>query len=486
MAFGKKNKDIPIENNARDDDDQLLDLVFDMDSGEMSFKGEEGTNIDTAKTEEAAGTDAVEIPAEETVPEENSAVEAEGGEGEDVTGGTETTETEEPPEATEAETEATEAEPETREAEAEASEAKPEEPEADVTEADTETSEVEAAAETDETAGAEDEEKPEAEDAGAATGAEGNETVTADQDIDHEQESAGAEEAGTEERARDVKYVIETADDLGAEDGDFKAYGYAWAKRAGNLFAEEESVTENEVPFAWVGVANTPAEGASEEEKPEEKTEETPRPQNREKGRADKVKAEKLDDLINEKSTKGADYATDKLRGILGISKSGETEYDKIAGMKLSTWVIIVLTVFFVDTILVNFVAYKAIYPLVQAVMKAIGVEALKKGAAYTETLNTIISYAISFVFCGLLVLILCKFTEMLLEQLGRKNSNTLITKTLLVMMLIFMVIGLLAMIIAQKGPLTLTAYRWFCPFLGYAGGLVFFLLSQIGKNSKK
>lgn len=468
MAFGKKNKDIPIENNARDDDDQLLDLVFDMDSGEMSFKGEEGTNIDTAKTEEAAGTDAVEIPAEETVPEENSAVEAEGGEDEDMTGGTETTETEEPAEATEAE--------------AEASEAKPEEPEADVTEPDTEPSEVEAAAEADETAGAEDEEKPEAEDAGA----EGNETVTADQDIDHEQESAGAEEAGTEERARDVKYVIETADDLGAEDGDFKAYGYAWAKRAGNLFAEEESVTENEVPFAWVGVANTPAEGASEEEKPEEKTEETPRPQNREKGRADKVKAEKLDDLINEKSTKGADYATDKLRGILGISKSGETEYDKIAGMKLSTWVIIVLTVFFVDTILVNFVAYKAVYPLVQAVMKAIGVEALKKGEAYTETLNTIISYAISFVLCGLLVLILCKFTEMLLEQLGRKNSNTLITKTLLVMMLIFMVIGLFAMIIAQKGPLTLTAYRWFCPFLGYAGGLVFFLLSQIGKNSKK
>ena len=472
MAFGKKNKDIPIENNARDDDDQLLDLVFDMDSGEMSFKGEEGTNIDTAKSEEAAGTDAVEIPAEETVPEENSAVEAESGEGEDVTGGTETTETEEPAEATEAETEATEAEPETTEAEAEASEA-------DVTEPDTEPSEVEAAAEA-------DEEKTEAEDAGEAAGAEGNETVTADQDIDHEQESAGAEEAGTEERARDIKYVIETADDLGAEDGDFKAYGYAWAKRAGNLFAEEESVTENEVPFAWVGVANTPAEGAPEEEKPEEKTEETPGPQNREKGRADKVKAEKLDDLINEKSTKGADYATDKLRGILGISKSGETEYDKIAGMKLSTWVIIVLTVFFVDTILVNFVAYKAIYPLVQAVMKAIGVEALKKGAAYTETLNTIISYAISFVFCGLLVLILCKFTEMLLEQLGRKNSNTLITKTLLVMMLIFMVIGLLAMIIAQKGPLTLTAYRWFCPFLGYAGGLVFFLLSQIGKNSKK
>ncbi len=468
MAFGKKNKDIPIENNARDDDDQLLDLVFDMDSGEMSFKGEEGTNIDTAKTEEAAGTDAVEIPAEETVPEENSDVEADGGEDEDMTGGTETTETKEPAEATEAETETTETEPETTEA--------------DVTEPDTEPSEVEAAAEADETAGAEDEEKPEAEDAGA----EGNETVTADQDIDHEQESAGAEEAGTEERARDVKYVIETADDLGAEDGDFKAYGYAWAKRAGNLFTEEESVTENEVPFAWVGVANTPAEGAPEEEKPEEKTEETPRPQNREKGRADKVKAEKLDDLINEKSTKGADYATDKLRGILGISKSGETEYDKIAGMKLSTWVIIVLTVFFVDTILVNFVAYKAVYPLVQAVMKAIGVEALKKGEAYTETLNTIISYAISFVLCGLLVLILCKFTEMLLEQLGRKNSNTLITKTLLVMMLIFMVIGLLAMIIAQKGPLTLTAYRWFCPFLGYAGGLVFFLLSQIGKNSKK
>ncbi len=201
--------------------------------------------------------------------------------------------------------------------------------------------------------------------------------------------------------------------------------------------------------------------------------------------RNDKVKAEKLEDLVRKKNQSAPDQASKKLSGLLGVNKNGSTEDDKIAGMNFNAWIIIVIAVFLIDTVLLNFIFYKAVYPAVEGIMKAAGSESLKLTASGAETLYTIISYAIAFIICGLIELIICKFAETLLGQLGMKRSASFITKTLLILMFLFVITGLIVMIVDHAGPLTMTAYRWICPFLGYAGGLVFYIFSNIGKKKK-
>ncbi|MCR5693845.1 MAG: hypothetical protein K6G89_02600 [Clostridia bacterium] len=301
-----------------------------------------------------------------------------------------------------------------------------------------------------------------------------------------EDDGGEASEADDEDASEDIVVNGEAADTEGSEPvteevGNDEEYEEAASvetrRRSGGIYGEDDGSVEEE--NYDLSKADQGGEDTEKAVKTPEKKEEAKPAQKKN----DKVKSEKLDDLVNEKTAGGSDYAADKLIGLLGVSRSSNTSYDTIAGLKLSVWGIIVLAIFLVDTVLFNFVAYKLVYPLVDAVMKMVGVEGLRLDRTGTENLYTIISYAVAFIFCGLVVMVICKLAEILMNQLGMKNSSSLVTRTLLVLMIVFVIIGLIVMIVNHAGLLTLVAYRWICPFLGYAGGLVFFLFTLIGRK---
>ena len=432
MAFGKKNKE-----NAPDiepkEDEQFVDLVFDLESGELSIQENEDAASEAIADADDADDAYTDAPEGTFVP-----VKGFGGE-------------------TAAETEALPERGETDEADEEVAE--PEE-ETYVAEAPAEAVE-EPAAETEETA---ETEKPHEEPYEAS----------------YEAETADEARYGTEET-----YEPETAYEV--EDAGETEYAEAVpaSERHASLYDEGDgSVSEDDLPTEWVDAEKRAEEARESEPEGENEEENDDGHSSVVETRVDKVKAEKLEDLIRKKTAGNSDYAKGKLSGFIGVYKNGEGA-NAIGGLSFKTWSFITLAVFVIDTVLLNFLAYKIVYPIVEIVMKNAGIQALGESLS-KEPLYTAISYAISFIFCGLIVLILCKLTEAIIGMLGSTKISSIITKTLLCLMAVFTVIGLIVMIVSKKGLLTLTAYRWFSPALSYAGGLVFFLVAGLGKKNKK
>ena len=418
MAFGKKNNE-----NAPDiepkEDEQFVDLVFDLESGELSIQENEDAASEAIADADDADDAYTDAPEGTFVP-----VKGFGGE-------------------TAAETETL---PETGEA-GEADE--------EVAESEKETYAAEAPAEAVEEPAAETEENTEAEEPYEAR--------------------YGTEETYEPETAYEVEDAGETE----------YAETAPASERHASLYDEGDgSVSEDDLPTEWVGAEKRAEEARESEPEGENEEENDDGHSSVVETRVDKVKAEKLEDLIRKKTAGNSDYAKGKLSGFIGVYKNGEGA-NAIGGLSFKTWSFITLAVFVIDTVLLNFLAYKIVYPIVEIVMKNAGIQALGESLS-KEPLYTAISYAISFIFCGLIVLILCKLTEAINGMLGSTKISSIITKTLLCLMAVFTVIGLIVMIVSKKGLLTLTAYRWFSPALSYAGGLVFFLVAGLGKKNKK
>ncbi|MBO4261294.1 MAG: hypothetical protein J5921_01595 [Clostridia bacterium] len=418
MAFGKKNNE-----NAPDiepkEDEQFVDLVFDLESGELSIQENEDAASEAIADADDADDAYTDAPEGTFVP-----VKGFGGE-------------------TAAETETL---PETGEA-GEADE--------EVAESEKETYAAEAPAEAVEEPAAETEENTEAEEPYEAR--------------------YGTEETYEPETAYEVEDAGETE----------YAETAPASERHASLYDEGDgSVSEDDLPTEWVGAEKRAEEARESEPEGENEEENDDGHSSVVETRVDKVKAEKLEDLIRKKTAGNSDYAKGKLSGFIGVYKNGEGA-NAIGGLSFKTWSFITLAVFVIDTVLLNFLAYKIVYPIVEIVMKNAGIQALGESLS-KEPLYTAISYAISFIFCGLIVLILCKLTEAIIGMLGSTKISSIITKTLLCLMAVFTVIGLIVMIVSKKGLLTLTAYRWFSPALSYAGGLVFFLVAGLGKKNKK
>ncbi|MBP5664915.1 MAG: hypothetical protein J6X87_01425 [Clostridia bacterium] len=195
----------------------------------------------------------------------------------------------------------------------------------------------------------------------------------------------------------------------------------------------------------------------------------------------DSVRAEKIKDLAENGDGKKDNVAT-KLRGILGLSGT-EGGGKTLLGMNYAMWSMIILLVFVFDAVLMNFVLHKVIYPIVSNVMTASGAASLKLDSY--ETLYTGISYGIAFLIGGLVLFLIAKIAQMLMEEVETSNPGNLIKIVLFGLMIIFGIGGLIAMLVTHKGLFSLAAYRWICPFMGYAGGLLFFLFSEIGKKKK-
>jgi len=415
MAFGKKNKE-----NAPDiepkEDEQFVDLVFDLESGELSIQENEDAASEAIADADDADDAYTDAPEGIFVP-----VKGFGGE-------------------TAAETEA-----------------------------------LPERSETDE-AGEADEEVAEPEE----------ETYTAEAPAEAvEEPAAETEETAETEKPYEETYEPETAYEV--EDAGETEYAEAApaSERHASLYDEGDgSVSEDDLPTEWVGAEKHAEEARESEPEGENEEENDDGHSSVVETRVDKVKAEKLEDLIRKKTAGNSDYAKGKLSGFIGVYKNGEGA-NAIGGLSFKTWSFITLAVFVIDTVLLNFLAYKIVYPIVEIVMKNAGIQALGESLS-KEPLYTAISYAISFIFCGLIVLILCKLTEAIIGMLGSTKISSIITKTLLCLMAVFTVIGLIVMIVSKKGLLTLTAYRWFSPALSYAGGLVFFLVAGLGKKNKK
>lgn len=446
MAFGKKNTESPVPDFPEEDED-LFDLIVELEDGETG-----GADEETTESPAEAEVTEEEINEEETAPEEGEIPEAE------------TPEYEPELDADPGEEENDGlyfGDPEDGEPEEDAAEDVPEE-----------------AVEPEETLPEETVDAEEADEEAGYT-----------EEAEYTEEMVVFEEEGESEEEVPEYFKYEE-EETGADiDPNFfdepPVYDKPREETARSLFNESyDAVSETDMDYPW------DARGELRITSDDDDFEDADGTQNQRNGKeipeTDKVKAEKLEDLMHQRGTRRADYAAEKLSGLLGITKESDTKYDSIAGMKLSVWAMIVLAVYFIDVVLLNVIVYKAIYRLVEGIMKVVGSESLKLDTAGSQTLYTIISCAIAFIFGGLLILALGKVTEALLKQLGTKNSSALISKSLLALMVLFVFIGLIVMIATRSGPLSLVAYRWIGPFLAYAGGLVFFTLSNIGKNKAK
>ncbi len=395
MAFGKKNKD-NAPDVERKEEEQFVDLLFDLESGELSINDEEIAPVEEDEESDVAGEATANSPegtfvpvkgySEETAPEETGE--------------------ENVPEETPAETETVD------------------------------------------------------ESFRIGKPAARRVSLYAEETEDGGKEEMPTEWVGTESLGGET--APETAPDT---------------EPAADSLPEEEQEPESEGLAA--DEAENEAEGAEEEpEGPLEKS-----PEAAEETRIDKVKAEKLEALIRKKSAGNADYAKGKLSGFIGVSKD-ESGAAAILGLPLKAWLFITLSVFTVDALLLNFLAYKVVYPIVEIVMKNAGIQALGESLS-KEPLYTVLSYGVSFIFCGLLVFILSKLTEAIAGMVGSAKVVTIIRRTLIILAAVFAAIGIVVMIASKKGLFTLAAYRWFCPAFGYLGGFVFFAVSQLGKKKK-
>lgn len=196
----------------------------------------------------------------------------------------------------------------------------------------------------------------------------------------------------------------------------------------------------------------------------------------------DTVRSDKIKNLAGDPDMNRNDNVASKLRGILGLSGT-EGGGKTLLGMNYAMWSMIILLVFVFDAVLMNFVLHKVIYPIVSNVMTASGAASLKLDSY--ETLYTGISYGIAFLVGGLVLFLISKIAQMLMEEVETANPGNLIKFVLFGLMIIFGIGGLIAMLVTHKGLFSLAAYRWLCPFMGYAGGLLFFLFSEIGKKKK-
>ena len=199
---------------------------------------------------------------------------------------------------------------------------------------------------------------------------------------------------------------------------------------------------------------------------------------------ADTVNTDKLNELATEMD-ESREYAGSgaKLRNILGLSMPDSNGSKTIGGITHGMWAIIILLVFLADVILINFVVSRLVYPAVSAVMNETGAASLK--LATYETLYTGISYGIAFLAGGLIVFLISKIAQILMEEVGAENPGTVIKAALLIAVAIFAVGGIAAMLITRKGIFTVTVYRWICPMAAYAGGVLFFAVSGIGGRKK-
>ena len=196
----------------------------------------------------------------------------------------------------------------------------------------------------------------------------------------------------------------------------------------------------------------------------------------------DTVRSDKIKNLAGDPDMNRNDNVASKLRGILGLSGT-EGGGKTLLGMNYAMWSMIILLVFVFDAVLMNFVLHKVIYPIVSNVMTASGAASLQLDSY--ETLYTGISYGIAFLVGGLVLFLISKIAQMLMEEVETSNPGNLIKFVLFGLMIIFGIGGLIAMLVTHKGLFSLAAYRWLCPFMGYAGGLLFFLFSEIGKKKK-
>ena len=199
---------------------------------------------------------------------------------------------------------------------------------------------------------------------------------------------------------------------------------------------------------------------------------------------ADTVDASKLNVLATEmEETREDPGSVSKLRNILGLSMPDSNGGKTIGGITHGMWAIIILLVFVVDVILLNFVISKLIYPAVSSVMKETGAASLK--LATYETLYTGISYGVAFLIGGLVVFLIAKIAQILMEEVGAENPGTVIKATLLAAIAFFTIGGIIAMLATRKGLFTVTVYYWIAPMAAYAGGLIFFAVSGIGRKRR-
>ncbi|MBP1587042.1 MAG: hypothetical protein ILO53_01405 [Clostridia bacterium] len=195
---------------------------------------------------------------------------------------------------------------------------------------------------------------------------------------------------------------------------------------------------------------------------------------------ANDVKTSKLAELATEMDeTREESGSGEKLRNILGLSMPDSNGTRTIGGITHGMWAIIILLVFLADVILLNFVVYKLVYPAVSAVMTETGAASLKLDSY--ETLYTGISYGIAFLAGGLIVFLISKIAQILMEEVGTENPGTVIKAALLVAVAVFAVGGIIAMLITRQGLFTVAIYRWISPMAAYAGGVLFFAVSGIG-----
>ncbi len=151
----------------------------------------------------------------------------------------------------------------------------------------------------------------------------------------------------------------------------------------------------------------------------------------------------------------------------------------KVFGIPKNVFGIIITVIFAIDMLFINSASYKIIYFLMEKLLVSNGVEALRLTESGFSNIFVGVSYVASFFIGGLVILIVSKLAEKIIQGVAFANGRAVTMAVVGAFTLIFLV-GAALVAMTNGNLLSLEVYRWVGPLLTYLGGLLFLAISKV------
>lgn len=178
----------------------------------------------------------------------------------------------------------------------------------------------------------------------------------------------------------------------------------------------------------------------------------------------------------SERAGKNNDYKA-RFDSIFGSSAGNKNL--KVFGIPKNVFGIIITVIFAVDMLLINSASYKIIYFLMEKLLVSNGVEALRLTESGFSNIFVGVSYVASFFIGGLVILVIAKLAEKIIQGVAFANGRAVTMAVVGVFTLIFLV-GAAVVAVTNGNLLSIEVYRWVGPLLTYLGGLLFLAISKV------